>query len=296
MFITDLTARLRAITKKNYNTLQNRNEGKIMNFSFKQIESRFRNFKDYKWYSDDLYEYLRKLGTNAPFIAEHFAKLWYWGRISDTQAKKINLRNRLENYDHWAKEIIERIDFCEYDYDTGEGLQAGERPILTVYEPNTVSVESKILYECLKLCMYSKEDFESWVLERNSQEKGYPPINPKKLPLVRKSYLAFIYWIFKKLKSKKDFNDKIAEYKIIKFAQEISKLKIDSDYTKKVNEIRFCENTVDEWNSIIINFNSTQEIAPRDFAFLEIFKDKIKLCEEWQYYPKMDSLMNFVNL
>lgn len=108
----------------------------LVNFGEKKMQERFKKYYEYEWHNKDQDRYFNKLGANLQFIVEHFAKLWYFSGLSDSKAEEIGLRDKEKNYTHWAKEVLERIDFNIYEY--GKGFQAGERTILDTLNPKLI--------------------------------------------------------------------------------------------------------------------------------------------------------------
>jgi len=264
----------------------------FINFGNNQMQQRFKKYYKYKWHNKDQDKYFEKLSTNAQFIVEHFAKLWYFNGLSDSKAKEIGLRDKAENYEHWANEILEKIDFNEYKYRTGE--QAGNRPILNTLNPKLISIDSDILLKYLEYCMYDKEKFDDWIIKGVSQDKGYPKIDLEKLPLVRKSYLAFIEWLHIKFTTKQRFI--VDWYKILKFAEEISKLNGDYEvYRKKVFDIDFCESIVEKWKTCHDKmYNHEADI--QELTFVVNFSSIINKCKNWNYEVKFDNNGSFLGL
>lgn len=294
---TELRFRLEAIKKKLCSNSPDKSAEEnyeMMDFSEKQMLQRFPKYYDYEWHNEDQDKYFRKLGQNARFIVEHFAKLWYFNGMSESKAKRIGLRDKDKNYEHWANEVLERIDFNEYEYVTG--VQAGERPVLNTLNPNLISINKDILLKYLMYCMYDEKEFDDWIIQGVSQEKGYPKIDISKLPSVRKSYLAFIEWLHIKFTSKKNFI--IDWYKILRFAEEISKLKANADYKvyeKKVFDIDFCECVVEKWRLCHEDIYS-HEADINELTFIANFSKVIKKCKDWTYEVKFDRNGSFLGL
>lgn len=145
-------------------------------------------------------------------------------------------------------------------------------------------------------CMYDEEKFDDWIIKGISQEKGYPKINLKKLPFVRKSYLAFINWLFIKFSTKQNFV--IDWNKILKFTKVISKMKANAtieDYNNKIFNISFCENIVENWKVCHDKLHShTTNFS--ELTFIVQFSQIIQKCKDWTYEVKLDSCGNFIEL